>query len=138
MSDGSSLGIDAERALKTILGGEPQPTGDERQTREQVKARIEQAFQDCVDGVPVTGYGQTADILAGAVLAYFTTREEGWDWPVSGKPDLYGTVKEASPAPVRKAFDECTGFQWGWASNTARWVLDLPEHRNPAIITVGT
>lgn len=40
MSDGAHQGIGAERALKTILGGEPQPTEEERETVEEMRARI--------------------------------------------------------------------------------------------------
>jgi hypothetical protein len=40
MTDGSSLGIDAKRALRANLSGE-QPTEDEKQTPEQVAARLD-------------------------------------------------------------------------------------------------
>lgn len=40
MSDGANLGVSAGRALKTILGDEPQPSEQERATLDELEARI--------------------------------------------------------------------------------------------------
>src|SRR5215204_6492093 len=40
MSDGSDMGIKADRALQTILGGKEQPTEEEKATPEQVRERV--------------------------------------------------------------------------------------------------
>lgn len=51
MSDGSNLGITARRALGTILGGDDQPSEDERLSDEETRARVMAA--------PLPGEGPT-------------------------------------------------------------------------------
>ena len=40
MDDGTNMGIDAERAIATILGGDPTPEEGEKKTRAQVRERL--------------------------------------------------------------------------------------------------
>lgn len=155
MGDGSNLGIDAERALDTILGGKEQPTTEERQTKEQVRERIAKAYADCDSG-EWPGYGEAADITAGAVLAFLEAHPEAKEWPIEQEyerdpetgrykdpmtpigPNLFRMVRDwNSRAAAEEIMGGITGFQWGWAANTARWCFDLPEQPNPAIMTVN-
>jgi hypothetical protein len=148
MGDGSHLGVTAERALETILGGAPNPTEEERASRAQVQRRIQNTYMNW-NGDEWPGYGDAADIIAGAVLDYFLDHPEAQSWPTDRAyegegsdrhpvgPDLYNSVKEWVTAPVRKVISECSGFQWGWAVNTARFCCELPEQANPAIMTIS-
>lgn len=141
-SDGSDLGIDADRALKTILGGEPAPEDDERQTPQQVEARVAAARPD--------SYGGATDCITRAVLRLFAQRPETRAWPTDPSydhsktpsvmlgPDLFGATKEVADDAESKAIDGCTGFMWGFAVNQARWLFSLPTHGNPAIISLAS
>jgi hypothetical protein len=140
--DGTELGITADRALATILGGEPSPDVEEQQTPGQVRERIEAA-------VPGS-YGGATDCLTRAVLRLFTRREETQVWPtdstydtVDGKfqsvgPDLFSAARAVASPQELEAFDGCTGFMWGFAVNQARWLLGQHPGANPAILTIGT
>lgn len=168
-SDGAALGIDAERALRTILGGEPAPSEDEVQDRETVRARIDAAFVRFREGAAPGGYGDCCDMLAGAVLNFFEARPEALEWPSENTyqwrapggewvdhvrdlpqdsdfdfgsvesravgPDLYGSIKGVYPNVEDLGI---TGFQWGWATNCARWLLDAQPQPNPAIVVLST
>ena|SRR6266487_2805928 len=140
-SDGAGLGITADRALETILGGDPSPTEDEEQTPEQVRARIETATPDT--------YGGATDCMTRAVLRLFAQREDTQVWPtdrtydtIDGKfqavgPDLYSEAKTVATPDELTAFDGCTGFMWGFAVNQARWLSGQHPGGNPAIVTIG-
>jgi hypothetical protein len=156
MSDGANLGVSAERALSTILGGKPAPEADECDDAAAVRTRIIAA---AARGGEPTGYGDCADMVAGMVLAFYQARPEAFDWPgspahhweLNGEPVSAVTegaqyVKDG-PDLSREvdAFTDgklgalgITGFQWGWAVNAARFAESLPPEPNPAIITVET
>jgi hypothetical protein len=141
MGDGTNLGIDAERALKTILGGEPSPGEAEQQTPEQVRARVEAAKP--------TSYSGATDCLTRAVLRLFAEREDTQVWPtdpgydtIDGKfqavgPNLFDAAKGVATPDEAEAFDGCTGFMWGFAVNQARWILGQHPGANPAIVELG-
>ncbi len=155
MGDGSHLGVDADRALKTILGGEPAPSPDEMATPIEVRSRVCRAYLDRIKpegGVPSTewpGYGDAADIAAGAVYIFMLCNPEAMEWPTDRKyegegydrhpvgPDLYGEVKAFCPEAALNVIENLSGFQWGWAVNTARYCFGLDERGNPAIISIG-
>lgn len=171
MTDGANMGIGAERALKTILGGAEQPADDERQNREQVRARLRdvprlhdiQQRVDVQNGERVTvlywrgkpldfDYSGTTDIAARAVLDYLATHSEHIDAPYDNEyePDAFANYDpNNSPTPTRKGlydlmkadgYDlgilDLTGFMWGFAYNTARWLLYEDARSNPALITI--
>jgi len=46
-------------------------------------------------------------------------------------------LKEVDPTGYEKAVNGISGFMWGWAVNAARYVLDLHEVPNPAIIEIN-
>jgi hypothetical protein len=164
MSDGSNMGITAGRALGTILGGEDQPTEDEKQTREQVYARIMSRPDPCEgEGIwdrsnirsvdePDEAYSIAADCIAKAFLLieeeFPGTLEtqlyypEDFDYePLRGKPQspemaIWNKTMEKWPK-----FDDwiggASGFMVGFAYNTARWLNEKPIVNNPAIVTIG-
>jgi len=147
MSDGAQQGIGAKRALDTILGGEPAPTEDEGMSREQMERRI----MAVADGPP-QDYDDAALYTAKFILTTLRAHPEIASQPVDGAIDLVNStpdhiivtrkgwsdlLKEVDPTGYQEAVDEITGFMWGWACNAARYVLDLPEVPNPAIMTIG-
>lgn len=147
MTDGAHLGVSAERALKTILGGEPSPEEDEQMGVVEFRDYLMQPDQEPLD------YGEAARRMARAILLYFMEEprratiptEAEYDWeadPDHGskgmKPEftksvgLYETMKRDGART--DDFDGCSGFQWGWAVNAARRCVELPPVPNPAII----
>lgn len=74
MSDGSNMGITAGRALKTILGGEDQPT--EHLTREQVLERIGLArLSDDPEAEGADNYSAATDIICRRMYQLMTGPE---------------------------------------------------------------
>lgn len=154
------MGVGADRALDTILGGKPSPDESEQQTPEQVRERITAVL---ARGGSPQGYGDCADMVAGMVLAFYEKRPEARDWPTEPKgefvgpdgapfntnvhpwpegyefrqsgPDLYKEVKAFSDGKLGDL--GITGLQWGWAVNAARYASSLNPQPNPAIVTVG-
>lgn len=165
MSDGANLGVDAGRALKTILGGEPEPAEAERVSMEALEKRIRSRALPGEGVKPWEAVGEDGYSVASEVIAHcflvladedpsLLTRQEfyteadfkhheGEDW----WQNLVGRPKEASEACWR-AFTErwpngdewiggATGFMVGWAFNAARSIKGQPPAPNPAIVTIG-
>lgn len=149
MSDGADEGIGAERALKTILGGDPPPGPEEQESVEAMRARILAAPLD-----PHGSYDGCATACARIVLEALER------WPVltsvptetiylrdddnkavlvtsAGEivsdfsadvhmvpisSSLYDVLKRIHPEGTTQhaVFEELTGFMWGWAVNAAR------------------
>lgn len=145
MSDGAHQGIGAERALKTILGGEPAPTKDEGADRESMERRILSVTY------PPTTYDDAALYTARFILTTLRAHPEIASQPVDSELDLKNStpvhiimsrkgwgdlLKEADPVGYAAAVEGITGFMWGWAVNAVRYVLDLPAVSNPAIIEI--
>lgn len=117
--DGSFEGVDAGRALKTILGGEDAPDDDEIQTREQVRQRLAKLpriqdihVRDGEDGFYWQGkrlsldYGGTADVAARAVLDFLEAHPEHSDAPCESEfaPDAWADFDgsaEKMPKPTK-------------------------------------
>lgn len=175
-NDGTSMGINAERALETILGGKESPDEDEQQSRDQVRQRIGQAprlaeihrqVENRFDGgeqvdVEVLyyqgkelnlGYGECADVAARAVLDFIETHPEHESAPMDNEYDRDALRKvervEDMPPPTRIGMYDVmkqngydlgllglTGFMWGFAYNTARWLRFEEGEGNPAILEV--
>ena len=132
-SDGAHSGIGAERALKTILGGEPAPAEDEMESREQVRKRI-MAAPGPGGEWRVETYGQAADAIAKALVFLI---EEDPSLLGDDKADgLYDLIEKRWPG-----FDDriggASGFQVGWATNCARWLYEQRPVPNPALLTIG-
>lgn len=138
--DGAHLGVDAERALKTILAGAEQPTADERKSRAAVRARVMAAPGPDANVKPA-GYGQAADMIAkaGLVLLAELPAEKRAAFlapPRSeGAVDLYDAITHRWP-DFDKQIGGATGFMVGWAINCIRWLHEQPPIANPAIITI--
>jgi len=139
MNDGASLGVTADRALKTILGGRPSPSEDEVQNRDEVLARIA-AVSDPLDGLPLweregDAYGLGADVIAKAFL--IVTRDDPRMLREYTLDTLWNLVCDRW-----KGFDEwigvASGFQVAFAVNTARYVTGQPTGDNPAIVALGS
>jgi hypothetical protein len=161
MTDGAHLGVTADRAIQTILGGADQPTDDERLDPEAFRAMVLSAptaaeFEASLDGkVDYTDddYGMCATVAARAILEAFLAdpalaampTETVYDWdrdPDHGrmgmKPEFVvnrGLSAELRDRAVRLPVG-MSGFQWGWAVNAARFCVELPPAPNPAVITV--
>lgn len=153
-SDGAQLGINAEAAMGKIVGGKDIPD-------DAIVSMQEQA--DRIMAVDITAqprdYGHCADIVAKCIVLWL--RED--PSRASGPPE---TVYERDPEGNLVFNDEgglnvvmdgwydrmkqggsdygkhiealgISGFQWGWAVNAARAIVELPAVPNPAIIEVG-
>lgn len=150
MSDGAQEGIGAERALDTILGGQPAPEIAEQASREEVEHRIRATPLD-----DRSGYGSCADAAARAVLEYLEADPERLNIPTenvyetdsttgnvvfTSDGDLHlvtsGLYERMKQDGVPLSDLGLSGFQWGWAVNCARWILDAPPVPNPAIFTI--
>lgn len=153
--DGAQMGVSAERALGTILGGDPQPNDEECMTADEMRAMSLAAPFDADD------YGGAANAVARVILEAFLQYpplvqiptetpylhdERGQLVMVNDGMQLvpiglglYDVLKGlvASDRERREVFSGITGFQWGWAVNAARRCVELPEVPNPAIMTIG-
>lgn len=152
MSDGSRQGIDAERALDTILGGKSALKGDEEKTPAYWKERLAKKNDD------IDGYDAHAEVMAKYILEAYIEYPALSGLPISNVflkgdidwgraqdfvlvPSVDGALKKIYPDdnhPFQRALDEATGFSWGWACNIARYALGLPEKPNPALMTIET
>jgi hypothetical protein len=144
-SDGAHLGVSADRALKTILGGEPSPGEDEQMSVTEFRDWILQPDQEPYD------YGEAARRCARMILEFYLADPKRASVPVEGVYDwtdyngegvpplvekgLYDVMKEAGHAEALERLG-LTGFQWGWAVNAARRCVELPPEPNPAIVTI--
>ena len=152
-ADGAHLGVSAERAIETILGGKPSPSADEQMDADTFRTWI----KTCPDNV--TGYGETARLAARYMLDYLTAHPEdmqlpldreidwerlqaehgdaypeGWYDTYQKTPGLYDRMKVAG-WPIDDL--DLTGFMAGWAFNAARRCLEVPPAPNPALRTIG-
>jgi hypothetical protein len=155
MSDGAHAGVDAERALGTILGGEPAPdeTGEKTMSPVEMRAKLEAQEQP-------EGYDGTAT-YAGKLILHFLLddpsrasipnenvydreafRRDGKPWDKFSdyivQAGLYEVMRDAGEPWAEVTRLDLTGFMWGWAVNAARYCVELPPVPNPAIITVGS
>ena len=154
MSDGAHHGIGAERALKTILGGEPAPTEAETETVEQMRARILSA------PIEATSYAGAATACARLILeawkkypqllevphksVYLHSDDGQMFWRDTEPrcvvliPGLHTALKAlyADREDAQQVLRDLTGFMWGWAVNAALRCIDQPPAPNPAILTV--
>jgi hypothetical protein len=149
MSDGSQQGIEAERALKTILGGDPAPKEDEERSPAWWLKRLKEKNDD------VNGYEAHAEVMAKYILeayekeprlkeypnmrVYQKDKNGNTNYDVVVVQDLSDELRKFYPDkthPFRRALSEATGFSWGWAFNIARYALGLPPQPNPAIVHI--
>jgi hypothetical protein len=152
-ADGAHLGVSAERAIKTILGGEPSPEEgdadvmDVNAMREWLlSAAAEHAMDSYDECARYAGRLILESFLADPDLAQLPGETE-YDWeadPDHGthgmKPQfvvhrsLYDVLEERG-VPLGDL--GLSGFMWGWAVNAARRCVELGPVANPAIMTVG-
>lgn len=126
MNDGAQMGIGAERALETILGGKPAPESAERMTTAQLRDMLLSAEPD-----PQT-YNDCANYCGRLFLEFLLAHPgAGGD----SADELYAATKAAG-APLKEL--GLTGFQVGWAANAARACVELPAVPNPAIMVIET
>ena len=155
MSDGAHMGVSADRALETILGGKEQPAKEERQTPRQMLDAIREAPQKPLD------YGSAALLYARVLLEAYEAYPELCDHPTESvylrdasgqmvwaegggavvlQPDIYAVLKQIHPDEScwqRKVMSGLTGFMIGWANNAVRYALGDPPKPNPALGTIG-
>jgi hypothetical protein len=156
MSDGAHLGVGAERALKTILGGEPAPTADECESVEQMRARILSAPIEAktYDGAATAcarlileawkQYPQLAELPHETIYLRDAHGQMVWRDGVDPAcvrlvPGLHDALKQlyADRPDALAVLRDLTGFMWGWAVNAALRCIDQPPAPNPALLTVA-
>lgn len=156
--DGAHMGVGAERALKTILGDDPQPEKAEQRTPDEMRIWILSAMP----GVPSEpfSYDDACRWTARQILEQFladpslasTPIETEYDWPTIRADARYINSQGSEGVEVMREhvlrrglmdvlkdrgviFESgLTGFQWGWACNAARFCVELPPVRNPAFL----
>jgi hypothetical protein len=142
MSDGAHLGITADRALNTILGGDPPPSEEETQTPSQVRERVMKAPKMMEGKAVYKRFGKEAYCIAVDCLARAFLEIAEQDPSV---------LHEGGSDPTDPLWDEftkrypegndwlggVTGFQVGFAMNTVRYILSVPRGGNPALITIN-
>ena len=165
-SDGAHLGVSADRALKTIIGGDPEPEPDERRSPDEMRAWILsapttdefRAYMDAHEGAYTDAdYGDCARVVARVILEAYLAEpslaslpmDAEYDWegdPDHGsqgmKPEFVRQHDLAYVMRERGLYDGIrglgiSGFQWGWAVNAARFCVEVEPQPNPAIMTVG-
>lgn len=147
MTDGAHIGVDAKRALGSILGDDPQPTEQERMDPEQMREWIMACTKD-----DATSYDGMARYAAKLILVFLledprrasiptenvykkgADGEIDWSNMEVESPGLYEVMKEHGSDIGELGL---TGFMWGWAVNAARRCCELPPVPNPAIIDIG-
>jgi len=127
MADGAHLGVSAERALATILGGEPSPTKDECMSDEEFAEWIRSAPEKLGD----FDYSEASRWLA---RYYLLALEDGCK--AKDAWDVWDVIKAKLPKVAKEEAGEMTGFMHGWAHNAARKILAMPPASNPAILTI--
>lgn len=156
MSDGAHLGISASRALDTIIGGDGQPTEEERQTPQQVRERIEsiplfEGTSPWEGSDSETAYNLATDAIAHAFLVLLEEDSSLLE-PVYYPDDCEHEVlrgKQMSPdSPFWEAMKErwphaddwiggASGFMVGFALNTALYASGKNfVAANPALMTI--
>jgi len=156
--DGAHLGVGAERALKTILGGEPAPTEAESESVEAMRARILAApiASETYDGVATAcarlileAWQRYPRLLEVPFETVYLTGDDGrmvliGDHPADQSvvplaPGLHSVLKSVyhGRPDALAVLSDLTGFMWGWAVNAALRCIDQPPAPNPALITVG-
>lgn len=139
MSDGAHLGVTPERALGTIIGGDPPPAADEGMDVAAFRAWIEAAPDDA------TSYDDATRRVALLVLRHLEAHPQDINLPIDGSYEMRGDefVKvgrdlwDAIDGEHHPACEGITGFMWGFACNAARRCLEAPPVANPAIMTLG-
>jgi hypothetical protein len=147
VSDGAHLGVSADRALRTILGGDPSPAENEQTGVIEFRDWIMQPDQ-------ALDYNECARRVARAVLEFWLEDPRRASIPPENVyetgPDgrlvfnAEGHLNLVTPGLYRVMHEHgidlddlgITAFQWGWAVNAARRCVELPPAPNPAIIEV--
>lgn len=132
-TDGAHLGVNAERALDTILGGKPSPAEDEQMDAETFRTWIKTADRE-------DSYGETARLCARYLLEYLTAHPEDVTLPLDQwlpYRTSEGVWDKAMAENPRLKEMDLTGFMVGWAFNAARRCIELPPAPNPALMTIG-
>lgn len=130
MSDGAHLGVTAERALETILGGKPEPDGSEHRSPDDMRRMLAEKDDD------IDGYDLHAQVLAKYLLRLFEARPELLKITSGDLSDVAKRFYDDEQHPFRLALSEATGFSWGWAVNAARYAMHADPVPNPAIMTI--
>jgi hypothetical protein len=126
MTDGAHLGAAPTRALGTILGDDPQPSGDEVMTAEEMARWVAEAPDNPTPDAD--GYDDACRLLAKWILAWLK-EDPRRAWTPSD-----GWYEQMKADGYIKADLGISGFQWGYAVNVARRLLELPPAANPAIL----
>jgi hypothetical protein len=124
--DGANLGVPAGEALKAVLGDEQPKT---KLSKEEMLAKVMAAPDYYEPATAATDEDYTRACFWLAKQFYLIRKDgiEGDSWA------LYQEMK-------KRCGDRdygFSGFMVGYANNLSRWLLDLPETDNPAIVTIG-
>ena len=156
MADGAYLGVDAERALGTILGGKESPAKEEQMDDTTFAVWLRSAPEN------PASYGETARLAGRYLLEYLERHPERQNDPLDDKHDFdrmradgvlerskidsavwknyllqTGIWDDAKQEFPQLESLDLTGFMVGWAFNAARKVLALSPAPNPALLTIG-
>lgn len=128
MSDGAQLGIEPHKALETIMGGEAPKQSERLEKKDMLNLILDspEAYADIPKEHGAASYTLGCYWLA---KQFYLLRKEGKTGDVNQMYDLM-------EAKCGKQDYDFTGFMVGYADNLSRWLLDMPEVNNPAIIAL--
>jgi len=68
--------------------------------------------------------------------ANWTDPETSATWKKTSTVDLWTEARAIATEQEEAAFEDSTGFMWGFAVNQARWIAGAVIGENPALITI--
>ena len=134
MSDGS-LNYRPSDAVKAIFGDEEaRQHNDQAQTiAADVLAKAASGeWPDPPENYDDEGYDYCC-LWTAALIVRFCTDRPGLI--TQSGDDIWNVIKNLKEASVLNGFG-LSGYQWGWAVNTAKRVMETPPGPNPAIMTI--
>lgn len=133
-SDGATQGIKPTDALKVILGGQDE-ADQPHMTPEQVRDMVMATNLSDINYSSDDGYDMCCRWVARQIVEY----EQKHPGALALEDDIYKLIKAdmKEGGPEWEMLTSITGFQWGWALNTARMLNELDPVPNPAIVTVN-
>lgn len=140
--DGAHEGLTAEDGATRAIAGDAAKSGTK--TPAEMEAYL-------LTATVADSYDSAARCLGKFILLALRARPElhnvptetVYDWkknfdgthmPPVLQRGLSDLLKDVDPEGYKAAVDGVTGFQWGWAVNAARYVLQLPPVKNPALM----
>lgn len=133
MSDGAHGGVRAAAAMAKVIVGREIPDS-EISDLNAARDRIMATTWAMVDGAEgEEGYNLAADYAARIMYEHFMADPEN---ARKDEPEFYERLMQSPEWKQLQGRYGLSGFQYGWAMNLARALVELPPLPNPAIFTI--